>query len=162
MKKAITIILLILVVALIAGVLVYTSNTSNETNEISENITTNQVSNENVTNNVETSNNQITLEGTYSMEEASDVGYIFYPNGTVEYFTNLSVYNGTYVTTGENELEINFTEITIWDINTNEETTSKIDRKEAIEVIDEESINIKSTIDGETSSNKYVKLKEEV
>lgn len=102
-------------------------------------------------------NEQIILDGVYSME-ASDVAYEFYPNGTVEYCTNIYVFKGEYTMNGPNELRIRWEEKTVWDAETSEETVKKMSGKEYVEVIDENNITVRTEVEGKTYSNDFIKF----
>ena len=49
------------------------------------------------------------LNGNYAYD-ASDVGYEFFVDGTVEYSSNMTEEKGTYKKTGSDTFEITFTE----------------------------------------------------
>lgn len=82
---------------------------------------------------------QIIIDGIYAIER-SDILYRFSANGDVTYGTNLSESKGTYTTVGENEFEVTFVEETIWDDETFEPTTRKINEKIKFKYIDENKI----------------------
>lgn len=99
---------------------------------------------------------EIILEGVYFLDN-TDVSYEFYKDGTVEYSTNMSVYKGTYLTCGENDLRITWEEETTWDIITGEESVSKTDGTEEVTVINNTKIRVESEHDGEKVLNEFIK-----
>lgn len=103
-------------------------------------------------------NEEIVLEGVYAIE-ASDVGYEFYSDGTVEFSTNMTLSKGTYTTVGEGELEIVFTERIIWDEElSGKTTTEEINEIEKVKVIDENKLIVESEYNGEVYSNELIKF----
>lgn len=126
------------------------SDLQNKINDLKENI--NKVNN-NENNNLK----NIILEGSYGID-ASDMSYEFNANGTVEYITNTTNCKGTYTTVGENQIEICFTEETVWDDVTNENTTTKINRIEKITVVDKNTLTFKTEVDGQEYSGTIVKF----
>ena len=127
------------------------TNTSSSNNVENTNINSNSNSITTANESIKTGDSMkaITLNGIYGIKN-SDVGYTFTLDGKVTFFTSVSRMDGTYTTIGENEIELNFTEETIVDVETSKKTTNKISQKEKIKYID------KNTLTDE-KNNKLIK-----
>lgn len=114
------------------------------------------------------------LEGIYAYE-ASDVGYEFHTDGTVECFSNMSEDKGTYMAIAPNTLEITFTERTIseedyentyidedgYKVIPFKDVTTEINKTQTITIVDETKLIVEYEVDGEIHKGEIVKIENE-
>ncbi len=114
------------------------------------------------------------LEGVYAYE-ASDVGYEFYADGTVECFGNMGENKGTYIAIAPNTLELTFTERISYEedyentyIDENgyevtpfKEVISEINEIQTITIVDEENLIVEYEVDGEIYKDEIIKFERE-
>lgn len=165
--------ILLIVLILIMGYFMYNLYTTNQIETDKINNLNNELSNlqntindlkESIDKNKDKDNNNendnlkdIILEGSYVID-ASDVGYEFSSNSNVKYSSNLVELKGTYTTVEENEIEIRFTEKTVWDDMTNESTTTKINTTEKVVVVNKNTLTVTGKDNGEEYSYTIVKF----
>jgi len=160
--------ILLIVLILIMGYFMYNLYTTNQFEAEKINNLNNEISDlqntindlkgriENKNNSEDNAVNDIVLEGIYGVDD-SDVGYEFSTNGNVKYSSNSVELKGTYTTVEENEIEICFTEKTVWDDMTNESTTTKINTTEKVIVVNKNTLTVTGDDNGEEYSYTIVK-----
>lgn len=111
------------------------------------------------------------IEGVYG-HEASDIGYEFFIDGEVEYFSNTILEKGTYKAIDKDVFEITFTEkITYEDDTENKyidengyeiiptkEVVTEIDRVEKVTIVDDGKLMVEGEIDGNSFKGEIIKL----
>ena len=135
------------------------SNLENTISTISNIVSKNTIENNNTSS--ESTNNafkEIILNGTYAIEN-SDAGYEFTSSGKVTVISNLETNEGTYITSGENEITIHFTNRTSYDIDTSKKETSSIDEEEILKYVDENTLIITKLSNGKNANTKLIKNK---
>lgn len=135
------------------------SNLENTISTISNIVSKNTIENNNTSS--ESTNNafkEIILNGTYAIEN-SDAGYEFTSSGKVTVISNFETNEGTYITSGENEITIHFTNRTSYDIDTSKEETSSIDEEEILKYVDENTLIITKLSNGKNANTKLIKNK---
>lgn len=133
------------------------NNLDNEISDLKSIINNLKESIEKENNNENHTVNNIILEGSYGID-ASDMSYEFSTNGDVEFITNTTNLKGKYTTVDENEIEICFTEKTVWDDVTNETITTKINTIEKIVVVDNNTLTFKGEDDGQEYNGTIIKF----
>lgn len=135
------------------------SNLENTISTISNIVSKNTIENNNTSS--ESTNNafkEIILNGNYAIEN-SDAGYEFTSSGKVTVISNLETNEGTYITSGENEITIHFTNRTSYDIDTSKKETSSIDEEEILKYVDENTLIITKLSNGKNANTKLIKNK---
>ena len=111
------------------------------------------------------------LNGNYAYD-ASDVGYEFFIDGTVEYSSNMAEEKGTYKKIGPDTFEITFTERIIWEedyenayldengyeIVPHKEVISEINETQTITIVDENKLIVEYKVDGENHKGEIIKF----
>lgn len=96
------------------------------------------------------------IDGMYSHSQTNII-YSFLIDGTVTRGTEGVTFEGTYATV-DDKVVISFTTKRAWDETLNEDVVTEVEDKVTVEVVDDKTLNLEESIDGQTSTLEVTKI----